>query len=61
MGWTAGDGEALFRRPPDDSVDDHVSLVDDSQEAMRRLRFPFAAGPQEPEPCALPDEEEHSG
>jgi len=59
MGWTAGDGEALFRRPPDDSVDEHVSLVDDSQEAMRRLRFPFEAGQPESQPSASPDEEEH--
>ena len=64
MGWTAGDGDALFRRPSDDPVDDHVPLVDGSQEAMRRLRFPFephAAGPLEQHDSVAVDEEEYRG
>jgi len=60
MGWTAGDGDALFRRSLDEPVDDHVSIVDDSQEAMRRLRFPFetdATGPLEQQYSVAVDEE----
>jgi hypothetical protein len=60
MSWTAGDGDALFRRPLDEPVVDHVSLVDDSQEAMRRLRFPFEtdpAGPLEQQYSVAVDEE----
>ncbi len=46
MSWTPGDGDALFRQPVDvQSSDDHPSVVDDSDEAMRRLRFPFEADP----------------
>ncbi|HYN94220.1 MAG TPA: hypothetical protein VES42_10275 [Pilimelia sp.] len=46
MGWTADDGEALFRQPPDGQAgDDHAVVLNDSAEAMRRLRSPFDAEP----------------
>ena len=46
MGWTEADGDALFRQPPDEQVaDDGSTVFDGSQEAMRRLRFPFEANP----------------
>jgi hypothetical protein len=45
MGWTADDSEALFRHSPDAPGDDAASVFDGSQEAMRRLRFPFEANP----------------
>jgi hypothetical protein len=46
MGWTEADGDALFRQPSDGRADDDPSSVfDGSQEAMRRLRFPFEANP----------------
>ena len=45
MGWTADDSEALFRQSPDAPSDDAASVFDGSQEAMRRLRFPFEANP----------------
>ena len=49
MGWTEADGQALFRQPPDEGPgDDASSAFDGSQEAMRRLRFPFEAQPDEP-------------
>jgi len=46
MGWSEADGDALFRHPPDEQVDDDASSVfDGGREAMRRLRFPFEANP----------------
>lgn len=45
MGSTADDNDTLFRRPSDTPVDNHVPVLDDSPEAMRRLRFPFEADP----------------
>jgi hypothetical protein len=48
MGWTEAGGDALFRQPPDEQAgDDGTSVFDGSREAMRRLRFPFAATPVE--------------
>ena len=44
MGWTADDGDALFRQPDPQRGDENPSpVLDGSQEAMRRLRFPFEA------------------
>jgi hypothetical protein len=46
MGWTEAESDALFRQPSDEPVeDDRSSVLDGSQEAMRRLRFPFEANP----------------
>lgn len=46
MGWTEADGDALFRQPPDEQVgEDAPAEFDGSNEAMRRLRFPFEASP----------------
>ncbi|MGX6608067.1 hypothetical protein ACWKSP_39000 [Micromonosporaceae bacterium Da 78-11] len=46
MGWTEADGDALFRQPSQEKADEESSsLFDGSQEAMRRLRFPFEANP----------------
>jgi hypothetical protein len=46
MGWTEGDGDALFRQPPGEQAGEDVSSgFDGSHEAMRRLRFPFEADP----------------
>jgi hypothetical protein len=45
MGWTADDGDALFRQSEPPPGDDPSPVVDGSQEAMRRLRFPFEADP----------------
>lgn len=65
MSWTAGDGDALFRQPLDvQSNDDHPSVVDDSDEAMRRLRFPFEADPAdalEQQHSVPVDEDEYRG
>jgi hypothetical protein len=42
MGWTEAEGDALFRQPSDQSTgEDASSGFDGSNEAMRRLRFPF--------------------
>ena len=44
MGWTEADGDALFRQPPDERAGEgSASGFDGSDEAMRRLRFPFEA------------------
>jgi hypothetical protein len=44
MGWTEADGDALFRQPSDKQACEGASSgFDGSQEAMRRLRFPFEA------------------
>lgn len=46
MGWTADDSDALFREPPDTQASEERSAVfDGSQEALRRMRFPFEANP----------------
>lgn len=46
MGWTEGDGDALFRQPSDEPAGERASSgFDGSHEAMRRLRFPFEADP----------------
>jgi hypothetical protein len=45
MGWTADDGDALFRQSDPPPGEDPSPMVDGSQEAMRRLRFPFEANP----------------
>jgi hypothetical protein len=46
MGWTEADGDALFRQPPEENQgEDRATAFDGSQEAMRRLRFPFEADP----------------
>jgi hypothetical protein len=42
MGGTTGDGDGLFRQPPDVHMsDDHPAVLDDSEEA----RFPLEADP----------------
>jgi hypothetical protein len=44
--WTEDDSNALFRHSPDPSVDeDRSGPFDGSEEAMRRLRFPFEVNP----------------
>ena len=46
MGWTEADGDALFRQASDEQAGEGGSSeFDGSDEAMRRLRFPFEANP----------------
>jgi hypothetical protein len=46
MGWTEADGDALFRHSSEEQASEGASSgFDGSQEAMRRLRFPFEANP----------------
>jgi hypothetical protein len=46
MGRTEADGDALFRQPSDEAAgEDASSGFDGSNQAMRRLRFPFEANP----------------
>ena len=45
MGWTEADGDALFKSPPEEAVEDSSSVFDGSVKAMQRLRFPFDANP----------------
>jgi hypothetical protein len=43
---TQGDHGGLFLQPPGAGVDEQSeTAVDDSEEAMHRLRFPFEANP----------------
>jgi hypothetical protein len=66
MGWTEADGDALFRQPPKTTADDDAaSPFDASQEAMRRLRFPFDANPadvvEQNQEISGDDEEDYRG
>jgi hypothetical protein len=65
VSWTADDGDALFRQPPEvPGGDDHPSAFDDSREAMLRLRFPFEADPAdvlEQQRSVPVDEDEYRG
>jgi hypothetical protein len=42
--WTENDSEAMFRQSSDTALDDNEPVVvDNSEEARRRRRFPFEA------------------
>jgi hypothetical protein len=43
--WTEDDSNALFRNSSDAPADDRAGTFDGSEEAMRRLRFPFEVNP----------------
>jgi hypothetical protein len=44
--WTENDSEAMFRQSSDTAIDaNEPVVVDNSEEARRRRRFPFEASP----------------
>lgn len=54
MSWTEADGDALFRQPATEPVDEQKqNAVEGGPEAMRRLRNPFETdAPAAPAPDA---------
>jgi hypothetical protein len=59
--WTENDSQAMFRRPPDLSIeDDQPGTVDNSDEARRRRRFPFEVNSADDQKRQhrLPDEDD---